>query len=127
MLSVIYPFPPRNTVVHMLSPTICHSERRIGWRPRSRRIKKAMMSLLREITISSLGQLRSHPLLNSFSITKWIHLNGGDSALRMFFKKAFSVLNSGGTFVLEPQTWDSYAKSKRMDEVCDGNFYIKAY
>jgi hypothetical protein len=27
------------------------------------------------------------------------------------------VLNSGGLFVLEPQSWESYAKAKRMDPV----------
>ncbi|TFK49397.1 Bin3-domain-containing protein [Heliocybe sulcata] len=50
----------------------------------------------------------------AFSITKWIHLNGGDSALLKFFRRAFTSLRSGGTFVLEPQPWDTYGKAKRM-------------
>ena len=54
---------------------------------------------------------------HSFSICKWIHLNGGDDALMRFFRRAYSVLDTGGVFVLEPQTWDTYAKAKRMDQV----------
>jgi Bicoid-interacting protein 3 (Bin3) len=54
---------------------------------------------------------------HSFSISKWIHLNGGDDALMRFFQRVHSVLDTGGVFVLEPQTWDTYAKAKRMDQV----------
>jgi Bicoid-interacting protein 3 (Bin3) len=56
--------------------------------------------------------------LFSFSISKWIHLNGGDEALKSFFRRVYDVLEPDGTFVLEPQAWDTYAKAKRMDEVC---------
>ncbi|KAG6835712.1 hypothetical protein H0H93_015423, partial [Arthromyces matolae] len=52
----------------------------------------------------------------AFSISKWIHLNNGDDGLREFFKRIFEVLKPGGTFVLEPQAWDTYGKAKRMDE-----------
>ncbi|KAG6907812.1 hypothetical protein DXG01_007294 [Tephrocybe rancida] len=52
----------------------------------------------------------------AFSISKWIHLNGGDEALRSFFRRVYDVLRPGGMFVLEPQAWDTYAKAKRMDE-----------
>jgi len=52
----------------------------------------------------------------AFSISKWIHLNGGDSALTDFFRRVHCVLSQGGTFILEPQAWDTYAKAKRMDE-----------
>jgi len=52
-----------------------------------------------------------------FSISKWIHLNGGDEALKTFFRRVYNVLESGGTFILEPQAWETYAKAKRMDEV----------
>jgi 7SK snRNA methylphosphate capping enzyme len=34
-----------------------------------------------------------------------------------FFQRVHSVLDTGGVFVLEPQTWDTYAKAKRMDQV----------
>ncbi|KAJ7033137.1 Bicoid-interacting protein 3-domain-containing protein [Mycena alexandri] len=52
----------------------------------------------------------------AFSITKWIHLNGGDSALTTFFARVSSVLQPGGQFVVEPQAWDTYRKAKRMDK-----------
>jgi Bicoid-interacting protein 3 (Bin3) len=63
------------------------------------------------------GLLRLTVLPPSFSISKWIHLNGGDEALKTFFRRVYDVLEPGGTFVLEPQSWDTYAKAKRMDEV----------
>lgn len=56
-------------------------------------------------------------VLSSFSITKWIHLNGGDEALKRFFRRVYDVLEPGGSLVLEPQPWDTYAKAKRMSEV----------
>ncbi|KAG6877987.1 hypothetical protein C0993_001192 [Termitomyces sp. T159_Od127] len=52
----------------------------------------------------------------AFSISKWIHLNGGDAAIDTFFRRVYDVLKPGGIFVLEPQAWDTYAKAKRMDE-----------
>lgn len=55
--------------------------------------------------------------LRSFSISKWIHLNGGDDGLLKFFRRVSDVLRHGGKFVLEPQAWESYAKAKRMDIV----------
>ncbi|KAF4616760.1 hypothetical protein D9613_008464 [Agrocybe pediades] len=51
-----------------------------------------------------------------FSISKWIHLNEGDEGLERFFKKVHRVLRPGGSFVLEPQPWDSYAKARRMSQ-----------
>lgn len=53
----------------------------------------------------------------SFSLTKWIHLNGGDDALLRFFRRVYDVLTPRGSLVLEPQAWDTYAKAKRMDNV----------
>lgn len=38
-----------------------------------------------------------------FSIVKWIHINGGDEALREVFQKAYGLLQHGGRLVLEPQ------------------------
>ncbi|KAJ7322928.1 Bicoid-interacting protein 3-domain-containing protein [Mycena albidolilacea] len=52
----------------------------------------------------------------AFSITKWIHLNGGDAALNTFFARVAAVLPPGGQFVVEPQAWETYRKAKRMDK-----------
>ncbi|KAM6492337.1 Bicoid-interacting protein 3 (Bin3) domain containing protein [Amanita muscaria] len=50
----------------------------------------------------------------AFSLSKWVHLNGGDEAVEKFFRRVHSVLRQGGTFILEPQAWETYAKAKRM-------------
>lgn len=52
----------------------------------------------------------------AFSISKWIHLNGGDDAMVRFFKRVHDVLSVGGVFVLETQPWDTYAKARKMDK-----------
>ncbi|KAF5383207.1 hypothetical protein D9615_004959 [Tricholomella constricta] len=57
----------------------------------------------------------------AFSISKWIHLNGGDETLKLFFQRVYDVLEPGGRFVLEPQAWETYAKAKRMDERLKAN------
>ena len=51
------------------------------------------------------------------SISKWIHLNGEDEGLMRFFQRVHSVLRVGGSFVLEPQEWESYHKARRMNPV----------
>ncbi|KZT72541.1 Bin3-domain-containing protein [Daedalea quercina L-15889] len=51
----------------------------------------------------------------AFSISKWIHLNGEDEGLMRFFRRVHSVLKVGGSFVLEPQEWESYHKARRMN------------
>jgi 7SK snRNA methylphosphate capping enzyme len=49
----------------------------------------------------------------ALSITKWIHLNGGDSALKLFFTKCFYSLKRGGALILEAQSWSSYTSAKK--------------
>ncbi|THH07558.1 hypothetical protein EW145_g3296 [Phellinidium pouzarii] len=56
-----------------------------------------------------------YDVLLALSITKWIHLNEGDDGLTKFFRRAYSVLNPNGVFILEPQEWETYSKAKRMD------------
>jgi 7SK snRNA methylphosphate capping enzyme len=46
----------------------------------------------------------------ALSVTKWIHLNHGDSGIKRFFQKCFSQLSPGGHFILEPQPFSSYSK-----------------
>ncbi|KAJ1568452.1 hypothetical protein HK405_001808 [Cladochytrium tenue] len=47
-------------------------------------------------------QDRVHLVL-ALSVTKWVHLHGGDAALRLFFKKCHAWLRRGGVLLLEPQ------------------------
>ncbi|KAK7037992.1 Bin3-type SAM domain-containing protein [Favolaschia claudopus] len=57
-----------------------------------------------------------YDIVLGFSITKWIHLNGGDAALRTFFTRVATVLQPGGLFIVEPQAWETYRNAKRMDK-----------
>ncbi|KAH7910684.1 Bicoid-interacting protein 3-domain-containing protein [Hygrophoropsis aurantiaca] len=57
-----------------------------------------------------------YDIIIAFSISKWIHLNSGDEGLLRFFERVHNALKLGGTFILEPQAWDTYAKARRMDD-----------
>lgn len=57
-----------------------------------------------------------YDIVTALSITKWIHLNCGDDGIKRFFRKVHESLNAGGFLVLEPQSWETYAKARRMDE-----------
>lgn len=52
----------------------------------------------------------------ALSVTKWIQLHGGDKGLKSFFKKVYDSLNAGGTFVLEPQEFQTlHRRAKQID------------
>ena len=51
--------------------------------------------------------------ITCFSVTKWVHLNGGDEALQALLARVHSLLAPGGRFILEPQQWISYRKALR--------------
>ncbi|KAA1468789.1 Bin3-domain-containing protein [Dentipellis sp. KUC8613] len=63
----------------------------------------------------------SYDVVVAFSVSKWIHLNGGDEGLKRFFRRIYDVLSPGGTFVFEPQQWDSYTKARKLDSVLQEN------
>lgn len=52
--------------------------------------------------------LNKYDVITCFSITKWIHLNWGDSGIKSFFRKCERSLRPGGQLVIEPQPWKSY-------------------
>ncbi|THH12491.1 hypothetical protein EW146_g7645 [Bondarzewia mesenterica] len=57
----------------------------------------------------------------ALSVSKWIHLNGGDDGIKRFFQRVFEVLKPGGTFVFEPQQWESYTKARKLDSTLQEN------
>jgi len=51
------------------------------------------------------------------SVTKWVHLRGGDAALDALFAALAASLAPGGHLVLEPQPWRSYERAVRKPGV----------
>ncbi|KAJ9085857.1 hypothetical protein DSO57_1009964 [Entomophthora muscae] len=67
----------------------------------------------KEACADLLGQIDTVLVL---SITKWIHLNGGDEAIKRFFRLIGRILAPGGKLVLEPQPWDSYSRRSSVSD-----------
>ena len=63
-----------------------------------------------------------YDVVTCFSVTKWIHLNGGDAKLLEFFCKLYSLVHQGGRVVIEYQPWKSYENNKNTSEVTKANF-----
>jgi len=70
----------------------------------------------------------SFDCITAFSVTKWIHLHGGDGAIRYFFGKVRDLLSEGGRFIVEPQSWKSYkSASAKMKRQLDRNLHASSY
>ncbi|KAK5848020.1 hypothetical protein PBY51_005676 [Eleginops maclovinus] len=53
-------------------------------------------------------------------VTKWVQLHSGDGGVATLFRRAYQSLSPGGLFILQPQPWSSYCRSKRASErTCD--------
>jgi len=59
-------------------------------------------------------QTPEYDTILALSLSKWIHMNGGDEGLLRFFQRSFNALRKDGYFVLEPQPWTSYKKKQRQ-------------
>eukprot|EP00793_Prasinoderma_coloniale_P004479 PRCOL_00000240-RA len=65
---------------------------------------------------TSLTEACSQDVVLALSVSKWLHLHGGDVAMRNFFRKVHDTLTPGGLFVLEPQPWKSYQQYFRLTD-----------
>ncbi|KAL7729573.1 hypothetical protein ACLKA6_007858 [Drosophila palustris] len=60
------------------------------------------------------------------SVTKWIHLNFCDAGLKQAFRRMFLQLRPGGKLILEPQSFDTYKRRKRLSKkICENYNSIK--
>ena len=75
-----------------------------------------------DFVTSPLNLLKLYDLILCLSLTKWIHLDHGDSGIKLLFKKCYLLLNKGGILLLEIQPIESYQKRTKLSEK-----YLKNY
>lgn len=54
-----------------------------------------------------------------FSVVKWMHLNGGDDAVRAVFRKVHALLRPGGRLLLEPQVYTVFMPATKRCSCLD--------
>ncbi|CAJ1048329.1 SK snRNA methylphosphate capping enzyme [Xyrichtys novacula] len=57
-----------------------------------------------------------YDVIMCLGVTKWVQLQSGDVGVVRLFRRAYQSLSPGGLFILEPQPWSSYTRSKRASE-----------
>ncbi|XP_069031579.1 7SK snRNA methylphosphate capping enzyme-like isoform X2 [Embiotoca jacksoni] len=57
-----------------------------------------------------------YDVIMCLGVTKWVQLQSGDGGVVRLFRRAYQSLSPGGLFILEPQPWSRYSRSKRASE-----------
>lgn len=78
----------------------------------------SVLTLLRQGNYVSAQQMwpgrGQYDVIVCLAVTKWVHLHSGDVGVVRLFTRAYQSLSPGGLFILEPQPWSSYNRSKRV-------------